>query len=344
MPIAYMPVRDASPSYTVFGKLPRRADFVRIDAGYAVTREFDELLAKSLALAHRQPDWNEAVCLSAGPSEFLFTSSDGRECFTGVIHPSRDEAGRVYPLVAGVILPARAVVPQAAELSIANELFFSGLCEQLESAVGNAVDLLACRQFLETWAAPNPHVEDDLGLAAQILAGHMNRTPAEQWHSVLMDAGQDGLDDRLLAFTFHALAPYSASPPTLLPLSKMDGEDTLDQAAWLALCRTAANNGACPDFVAMTRQGQRYLALSPGRMNGRFLVPLWGVTPEASEDVDNPSWRRHPAHAEVAYALARQLQDPAVTLSSLQEALERIARTLADKTARDNPFSFSFTH
>ncbi|MDR0702836.1 MAG: type VI secretion system-associated protein TagF [Azoarcus sp.] len=346
MPIAFMPSRDAAPRYAVFGKLPQRADFVRIDGGgHPVVQAFDDLLARSLAFASRQPDWDEKHILSQGPCDFQLTSDDGRECFTGVLHPSRDKTGRIFPLVAGVILPAQAIVPHSPELTIANELFFSGLREQLASAVDHAVDLIACRQFLDTWTVANPHARDDIELASQILARHLKQTSASRWHVALMDAGLGGLDDCLLAHIFQdSAAAWRAVAPALLPLSGTQGEDTLDQAAWLALYRAASGRGAhAPDYLCAMRDGRRYLAILPTRSSGEYgLAALWGVQPGLpAEGDDIPP---HPAQADAAWTLARQLQNPALDLAALVEILARIARELADKPSRSSPFNFSFTH
>ncbi|MDR1424125.1 MAG: type VI secretion system-associated protein TagF [Azoarcus sp.] len=335
MPITFLPVRDGTPRYTVFGKLPRRADFVRVEAGCPVAVEFDELLGKSLALAAGR------IAPDAGTSDFQITSRDGRWCLIGVLTPSRDEAGRIYPLVAGIVLPAQAIVPCAPELAIANELFFSSLAEQLASAVENAVDLVACRQFLETWIAPNPHVGDDIELASRLLTRHLARTSAADWHAALLDAGAGGIDDKLLAIIFSE--SRAAGHPVFLPLSETPGEDRLDQAAWLALCRAALGNGRSPDFVLVRRAQRRHLAVSTGRLDGKFLAAaLWGESPGAQEIASEAPERRHPAHAALAFSLARQLQDPALTLAALETTLGRFALDVAAAPPRKPAFSFSF--
>lgn len=342
MPIAFIPPAHSAVPHAVFGKLPRRADFVRFGGAHLAVREFDELLARSLAYASRQPDWDEAACLGGGAVDFQFTASDGRECFIGVLHPSHDESGRIFPLVAGAILPGAVVAPYAPELAIANELYFSGLRDQLTSAVASAVDLVACRHFLDTWTAPNPHAQDDIDLAAQILASHLDRANAAQWHAALMESGQGGLDDALLAYLFRDNVAHRAVAPVLLPLSGTQGEDTLDQAAWLALYRAASGHRLAPDYLCATREGRRTLIVSPGRPDERSLAALWNVAPEPAAHADAFPWKQHPVQAEAAWTLGRQLQDPAPGLVPLIETLERIVRHLADDSPRGDfrPFSF----
>jgi type VI secretion system protein ImpM len=258
----------------------------------------------------------------------------------GVLHPSRDEAGRFFPLVAGIVLPAQAAVPSSPELAIANELFFSGLRKQLAGTVEYADDLIDCCQFLNTWVVPNPNARDDIELAGQILARHMNSAMAIDWHIALVDAGYGGLDDFLLALAFHELALGGGFPIVPLPLSGTSGEDTLDEAAWLALSRAALGGARSPDFLACTRRGRRCLILAPGRIDGKLLESLWLTDASEPEALDDTRWRQHSAHAAVVFELSRQLQDPALTLASLEAALGRIIRNLGDPPSRSRAFPF----
>ena len=329
MSISFIPAHDATPQYAVFGKTSRQADFVRINAAHPVVEEFDGLIAKSLLLASRQPDWREEVCLKAGVSDFLFTSSDRRWCFFGALQPSHDEAGRLYPLTAGIVLPARTVQPYSAELAIANELFFSGLREQITSAVDNAVEMLACHQFLESWVAPNPHAKDDIELASQLLERHLTRTHASSLQRALAEAGYPALEDVLLTFIWHAvlLRRYGASisrQAVSVPLSGKEGEGTLDQAVWLALFRAATekHRARSPDFIVCG--GRRVLRIAPDRLGERDLATLWGVSSLASvPEADAPGRRQ--TCAEAVWALSRQLQDPGLTLASLFSTVKRIS-------------------
>ncbi|WP_255992258.1 type VI secretion system-associated protein TagF [Chitinolyticbacter albus] len=340
MPISFMRTQDALPQYSVFGKLPRRADFVRINASHPVAQEFDELLAKSLTLASQQPGWNEDTYLNAGASDFHYTSNDGRWCFFGVLQPSRDEAGRLYPLVAGAILPAQAVAPHAAELSIANELFFAGLRDQLATAIDNSVEMLACRQFLDAQLTQNAHANADVELAIQVLERHLKRTAASQLQADLAEAGHGELDAHLLAFVFYAelLRRYGASAPkqvVLLPLPKKAGEDTLGQATWLAIYRASMRVSASrfPDFISVVRNGRRYLAVAPERFSERFLAVLWGLEPDPLSVLDvnaeDAPWTHHQAYAEASYILGRQLQDPGFNLESLLSITKKLTTSLA---------------
>ncbi|UXY14570.1 type VI secretion system-associated protein TagF [Chitiniphilus purpureus] len=339
MPISFVRTGDITAQYAVFGKLPRRADFVRINATHPVAQEFDHLLAKSLTWSQQQPEWQEARYLAAAASDFHFTSSDGRWAFFGVLQPSRDEAGRLYPLVAGAILPAAAVSSHLAELAIANELFFAGLRDQLAAAVDSSVEMLACRQFLDDQLTQSNRANADVELAGNVLERYFQQTPAARLQTELTALGLGGLDAHLLAFLFYGelLRRYVGSVPRqaiLLPLLQQPGEDILGLATWLALHRAAAKGHArVPHCLTLQREGRRYLALAPECFPERFLGMLWGLAPEPTTVVnvvdDDAPWMHHQAYAEASYILGRQLADPALNLQSLRQILEKLTSSIA---------------
>jgi len=335
MPISFMPVRDTVPQYAVFGKLPDCGDFIRIgNTSHPAVLEFDGIIARSLAYVSRQPGWNEETVLRAGGSDFLFTTYDRRWCYFGGLQPSRDKAGRLYPLVAGAILPIYAVSPVFPEIPIANELFFNGLRDVLSNAVGTG-DLQPCKRFLEAWALPNPHAQDDLELAGQLLSRHMAKTSVAKLQAALSDNRCPALDDILLAFIFHVdllsrLGASAQKQVIALPLSGKEGESTLDQGMWLAFYRAAMgkNNTRFPDFISKN-DDRRTLSLASGRLGDRCLGALWDMENDPASILDagdsNASWKQHRPWTDAAYTLGRQVQNPDLDISSLVSTVERIA-------------------
>ncbi|WP_035055133.1 type VI secretion system-associated protein TagF [Andreprevotia chitinilytica] len=339
MSISFMRNNDVTPQFAIFGKLPRRADFVRINATHPVVQEFDNLIARSLTWAAQHEGWQDQY-LSAGASDFHFTSADGKWAFFGVLHPSRDEAGRFYPLVAGAILPSDGVSPHLAELAIANELFFAGLRDQLASAIDNSVEMLACRQFLEAQQVQSNRAAADVELASNVLSRHLRQTPVSRLETELQGIGRGGLDAHLLAFVFYGelLRRYSGSAPKqviMLPLPSAPGEDILGLATWLSLYRAATRStfARFPHCLTVAQHGRRYLALAPECFTERFLGVLWGMQPDPLtvvnvEDVSAP-WSGHQSYAEVSYILGRQLADPGLNLLSLQDIVEKLTKNIA---------------
>jgi type VI secretion system protein ImpM len=321
-----MPARDTVPQYAIFGKLPTEPDFIRMGtSSHPVVLEFDGLLARSLAHATRQSDLDKNRYLQAGASDFQFTSHDRRWSFSGVLLPNHDKAERLYPLVGGIILPAHAVQPVAAELAIANELFFAGLRSRLFAAA-DVTDLSAtCQRFLIDQCAPDSNTQDELDLAKQMLSRHLAYTTTLDLKDRLADFGFPALDDILMTLIYQAdqmrrLGTSAPRQTVAVPLSAEVGESTLDQAAWLALCRAAAGKNRSPDFIINVNR--RQLTLAPNRFSDRCLGAFWGVPADPAPA--EPPWHRQGVWVEIAWTLGRQLQDPCFALDNLLSTLERI--------------------
>src|SRR6478735_71587 len=105
-------VAGSAATYTLYGKLPNRADFVRVNADHAVATEFDALIQHTFERLATRDNW-ELSYDAVAPVEFQYVSRDLRHTFLGVLSPSSDQAGRRYPLVAGAILPSEAIAGYA---------------------------------------------------------------------------------------------------------------------------------------------------------------------------------------------------------------------------------------
>jgi len=340
--VSFMPAHDTVLQYAIFGKLPSRDDFVRHGStSHPAVLEFDGVIARSLVYASSQMGWSEETALGSGTSGYLFSTHDRRWCYFGALRPSRDRAGRLYPLVAGIILPSYAVAPYSPELSIANEQFFADLQKSLSSSVDTG-DLPGCQQFLSAPCTDaNPHTRNDLAredleLGGKLLARHLANTPISRLQTALAQRGSFTLDDVLVAFIYHAdllrrLGQNAPKQVIALPLSEKQGETALDQATWLAFYRAAMgkNKTRFPDYIAKNEGRQYTLTLAPGRLGERCMGALWNVKNDTASMLDagaaDASWKRQPAWAEAAYLLGRQVQDHSSDLASLLSTVERIA-------------------
>lgn len=85
------------------GKLPSHGDFVRHRATTPAVRAFDEWVQKGLYQARQQQRPALDGAYDAAPAyRFVFRSPDVREQLMGVMQPSRDQAGRMYPFTVAV--------------------------------------------------------------------------------------------------------------------------------------------------------------------------------------------------------------------------------------------------
>lgn len=333
-----------APSYTLFGKLPRRPDFLAVHTGHPVVQEFDRMLQEGLKEVAGTPGW-EAAYDAAPPVDFYYASRDGAWAFVGVLVPSRDQAGRRYPLVAGAVLPAEAVDGAAHLAPVAYEVFFAGLREHLANAVENSVEALACRQFLESHLHAGHGAAADLQLAQALVQRYLERQPAVRLCEVLATAGQGGRPAQALlnlAFYQNFLRRFdhaASDQMVLLPLAGEEGEAALVASAWLAVLAAlwGGREGAKAWRGSYWRraEGPPMLASCFVRMPKAYTKCIVAGTlgfPEALDlESEVPAWRTHPLYAETAYALDRLLADPDLTLAELVSFL----RELGDKLRRD---------
>lgn len=340
MALSFKRQADPQLGYAILGKLPGRADFVRINATHPVVQEFDELVAQSV-------EWANQSAAGAGfhdpalGTDFFYVSRDGRWVLIGVMQPSRDQAGRRYPLLAGVIAPLTALPPTPATLPLLLELFYAGLREQLASAVEHAVDLLACRQYLEAQVSSGGFLLSDCELASKLLERFQQRQPTVLL-ARLLDQGNAGALERLLVntgFYVELLRRYS-NPAThqliLFPLPPGKGEEALYQGCWLSIYAAYAApmlKSALPSFFVQHRTGGMQLAVAPQRVPERFLASVFGapLDPWSVLNVDHadPPWNSHRLYAETVYVLGRLLLDLQAPISSLLGPLSDIGLRLA---------------
>lgn len=339
MALSFKRPAEAAFSYAIVGKLPSRADFIRINATHPVVREFDDLVAQGLELAGRNAD-NAARYEQAQWVDFFYVARDARSAFIGVLQPSHDQAGRRYPLIAGMIVPVEALGQQLACLPLLLELYYVGLREQLASALQHSVDLLACRRFLEEQVALGAFALTDFELAHSLLQRFQRQQPAGAMAQLLAEDGGGAFERVLLntGFYLELLRRYrnSATQQLLLfPLPDRRGEEALYQGCWLAIYAAYAEpmlNAALPSYFVARIDGQPRLAVAPRHIPEKFVAALFGAPLDAwcvlDSDDHEPPWRSHRLYPETAYLLGRLLADLQTPISSLLLPLAEIGLRL----------------
>lgn len=340
MPLTLLRAPESTVPYVVFGKLPNRADFVRINATHPAATEFDEFIQNTLEQFRTQVDWEERYDF-APVIDFCYPTRDQRWAFVGALLSSCDQTRRRYPLVAALVLPASSLGSERRLLPIAGEVFFEGLREQLSTAIDNSVEAMACRQFLEGHAALWSTGTDDLPLAGEIVKQFMDthhpsilegQLAAEHPGSTLLQALLN------IAFYRDFLRRFN-NPAAIqvldLPLRGARGEAALHASAWLTLL--AALSGAQEPWNGgfLLRQGRDSARLFAtfGRMPEKALLLAMGGTTREDTRLnladEQKTWQAHKLYAETAYALDRVLSDPDLNLSQmfafLKDASQKIA-------------------
>ncbi len=159
---------QATTGYALFGKLPLRADFVRVNAAIPVAQEYDQLLADAISALAQDAGWQSAYDITDA-SLFAYRSADHQSWFVGGQAPSRDGQGRRFPLVAGISRAAADIDADLPLLPLAYEVFYNGVADHLENAIANSVDAVSCRNFLEGFAGDALQTGTDFDLPRSLL-------------------------------------------------------------------------------------------------------------------------------------------------------------------------------
>ena len=329
-------------SYVLFGKLPNRADFVRVNANHPVALEFDGLVQLAL---ERLPGEVFPAHAARSSVDFQYLSRDQRQLLLGVLTPSSDQAGRHYPLIAGCIMPYDDLAGHLTVLPIAFEVFFDGLREQVINAVDNSVEALSCRQFLESSLRTYESGNDDLQLASSVVERFMLQQPARRIADLLADAEHPAtLRQALLNIAFYQaylrrFDNRATNQLFLLPLSGSKGEQALLASTWQtilsALWGAAGSDSIwrCSHLVLRRPERGAQLLVSVGRLPDSFASVMLGadVAPPMLLDLgaENAAWTSRRMYAEVSYALGRFLADPDYRISELCAFLGGVSRQLA---------------
>lgn len=334
---------ELAASYTLFGKLPNRADFVRINASHPAVVEFDGLIQRAIEQAANGPAKSETSALTA-PIDFQYVSRDERHVLAGVLMPSQDQSGRRYPLVAAAILPCQSIDGYLPVSPIAYEVFFDGLRDQVINAVENSVEALSCRQFLENSLRVYDSADDDLQLASSVVDRFMSVETVRRMDDLLVSGPcPASLQQTLLNVAFYQaylqrFDNRSTNQLILLPLSAHKGEQGLIASSWLALVSALWTTNRLGlawrgSYLFVRRPGMAaQLVASVGSIPDSFGTVMLGgeIEPSMLLDlgVEHDAWTSHRMYAQASYALGRVLADPGCQLSTLCSFLRDMSRQL----------------
>lgn len=333
----------AAASYTLYGKLRNRADFVRVNADHPTATEFDGQIQRAFERLTGGENWEQFYDASA-PVEFQYVSRDFRYTFLGVLAPSSDQAGRRYPLVAGAILPSDSITGYAHVAPIAYEVFFDGLHEQVSTAVENSVEALSCKQYLESQLRAKDTAAADLALAASVVDQFMKSTTVACLNDLLVtDARATTLEQALLNLAFYRaflrrFDHHATNQVILLPLPSNKGERALVASAWLSILHAIWQAGGSGEpwrgnyLVLQPFPDTAQLAACFGNPHDKLTTLMLGGVLDAGARLDlcteQEAWKNHRMYAEVSYALGRLLADPTLSLQALREFLGEMEEKL----------------
>ncbi|MFT3925126.1 MAG: type VI secretion system-associated protein TagF [Myxococcales bacterium] len=116
----------------LFGKLPSTLDFVRVNHTSEVGVSYDQWTERCLQeLARTGASWPNL------PLRFVLPGSSGAQALVGVVLPSRDRAGRKFPVTLYAVVPSTSITPSLTSLPRGWSSFF----EQAEQALADSFTL-----------------------------------------------------------------------------------------------------------------------------------------------------------------------------------------------------------
>jgi len=154
-----------NPTIGVYGKVPAQADFVRGNVGEMSRLGLDRWFQDAHEVVH-----SEHHRLPAEPTHFALAPAGGRVAL-GVLVPSQDSVGRVFPIVIFALVDGHAVPGGFATVPLAYARFFNGAAAALEGAqAATAADLTARAQALGDALTPERNIDPVAVLGAERMA------------------------------------------------------------------------------------------------------------------------------------------------------------------------------
>jgi type VI secretion system ImpM family protein len=272
----------------VLGKSPAQGDFLHIRAAHAAFVRFDEWLANSFewAVEQRGAAWLDHYSRGSIHA-FVFTppGKDGSP-LTGALGPSRDSAGRKFPLILSSMLSLSPNLVRSPHL-------LPLLLEEFWAATGNLLAEAAYRPTFDLEERSRELViapELDVELALSSYGAWTHDLPLQElWQ--LLDQQSFGNDPtiplRLLAEAVRPLAGVEQpnSPLTLrLPLGQAGGAAL---CFWLDLTRRLVSWRATVPSFFWSHDGQAGgLMLHLGQAPASTLAEMWQPSGERDEVCD----------------------------------------------------------
>jgi type VI secretion system ImpM family protein len=249
-----LPTREAS----LFGKLPTVLDYVRVNHSYPAAIALDEWLSRSLQdLTLASLSW------PAARYRFLFAPSGSDHAVVGVFGPSRDRAGRKFPLSIFAPIPIHALVQKFAALPLGCSELFEAADALLDQAATLSKE--AAAEQLASLPLPSADVLEE---AHETLQNQLDARGADEFVRVLYD-GVEYQAEEAFARATGALGKVRAAAPeralTLdCPLASSD-----DVGAWLSL----------PEACLSWSNAVPSLFWTSGSDPGRMLISLGAPLP-----------------------------------------------------------------
>lgn len=307
-----------------FGKLAACADFIRPHRHAAVVERFDGWLQRAHRSLQRREEWMPAYDGSA-PVEFVF--HDQQERIVGVFHPSRDAAGRRYPLVAARVERREAAGGVEPGEHVLMPMAGEALSEALLPDLQRAMSQPGGKEKLRELRRMGDQLAPDQTLARQLHRQFISATPLHALFS-LLERERPGTDCQRFFINLIYLAHFgrqfggvTLDQVLRLPLPTESGQQRPYACFWLHLISILVGERNVGGYLMRREPGHAVLVAGVGALPEQSLWALLssGSEPDCVADFagGDEHWRSHAAYAGIAYALSRVCANPESPLSVL---------------------------
>lgn len=323
---------SSQPSFTpwvaAFGKVPRVADFVRTRTD-ATTSVFEELVAEAMAWgdARRGARWSGAFG-SGDAHAFVYRAparAGSRSLLAGVLKPSRDAIGRLFPLVVTAPIPDGAFASAPHVLPLVLGDFLHEATETLLSgdgiASGAELDARVSR-MRAPWL--------DAASASAEYTQFLTSTPLAAAFGAIFGAGDAAAALHAVVTIVDAVAPIRGEEPPTSRLSlrlPLGGAGPAAAAFWLDVVRAAARWQRTVPTSFWSFDGERgAILIQLGDTPASAIVELWSPDADSDHVCDLTVAPARDAASILARApapLQQVLRDPRVPVMALLDALAR---------------------
>jgi type VI secretion system protein ImpM len=293
----------------LFGKIPARADFVRVRAASPAAREMVRWLEEGSEAAKRA-----GAPAGAGAVRFLFSPPGLAQVVVGVLKDSADQVGRRFPLAVFAVAEGR-------QLAAAFPLVPQGARTFLDaaSALLDGSDRLAPQDLPARLEALPVIGEDALarvepGLAALAAGARVSELMQRLFGE--LHSGQHCY--ALHCFRTACQPPRGRDPTGPGVVVDCPAQEDLDWFAWLELARRALAGGRAPTFF-WSEGGPGRLLIALGAPPAAAFAALWNPAHR-----DGKLWPLTTQRSE-AIAAAKKSLGPAV-----MQLLERPGASVAE--------------
>lgn len=325
---------ESTGSFALFGKLPRRADFLRVNATVPVATEYDQLLADAVAQLSNDIGWQSAYDVT-GSSLFAYRSQDKQCWFIGGQSPSRDEQGRRFPLVGGIARSARGIGDSISLLPLAYEVFYSAILQHLDNAIAHSLDAVTCRGFLEGFSGTSLKTGADFELPRELLNQFAVEQGVDDLQSILHFAyPRASLAQAMINIAFYAnfIRHYPLSgmaQEIVLPLPAEVGAIAMSASVWLTLIGELAGDAR---RIAGFFFRDDFIVIVVDRFSRHF-SPLLPLTHSVKVrglmlSEEHATWQAHACYTEISYAITRLVAEPDISMQSVFDCAGQVGRRL----------------